>query len=178
MADGAPGADVPKGMANPTGCRVFGVRGGFLTRPGAGEAVIMDDIDSVLRRELSVAQYNAAVDMTDRVLTLACAGSGKSRTLAYRIAFLIAEGADPKGIVAFTFTVKAADSIRRNVARALAAAGMDERIIGSMYIGTVHAYCRHVLEKMDARYRQFDPNPRLRTKSRGARPAAGTACEI
>lgn len=116
----------------------------------------MTDINEILRENLSDEQFNAAVDMAGEVLTLACAGSGKSTTLAYRIAFLVASGADPKGIVAFTFTEKAAESIKRNVAKALIAAGMNTSLLGAMYIGTIHSYCQHVLGMMDARYRQFD----------------------
>lgn len=47
-------------------------------------------IDQVLRNELTPQQYDAAVDTAREVLCLACAGSGKSRTLAYRIARLLA----------------------------------------------------------------------------------------
>lgn len=45
-------------------------------------------IDQVLRNELTPQQYDAAVDTAREVLCLACAGSGKSRTLAYRIAVM------------------------------------------------------------------------------------------
>ncbi|MET0118929.1 MAG: ATP-dependent DNA helicase [Sedimenticola sp.] len=116
----------------------------------------MANINDILREKLSGEQYDAAVDMSGEVLTLACAGSGKSTTLAYRIAFLVANGADPMGIVAFTFTEKAAESIKRNVAKALVAGGMSTSLLGAMYIGTIHSYCQHVLGMMDARYRQFD----------------------
>jgi DNA helicase II / ATP-dependent DNA helicase PcrA len=76
-------------------------------------------IEQVLRNELTPEQYAAAVDPAREVLCLACAGSGKSRTLAYRIARLLAEGEPPEGIVAFTFTDKAAESIKRRVSQAL-----------------------------------------------------------
>lgn len=113
-------------------------------------------IDHVLRSELTPDQYAAAVDPVCEVLCLACAGSGKSRTLAYRIARLLAQGEAPEGIVAFTFTEKAAESIKRRVSQALAAAGLDPTMMGAMYIGTIHAYCQRVLGDMDATYRQFD----------------------
>ncbi len=113
-------------------------------------------IDDVLREELTPEQYAAAVDPTNEVLCLACAGSGKSRTLAYRIARLVAEGEPPEGIVAFTFTEKAAETIKRRVSQALAAAGLDPAIIGVISIGTIHSYCQHILGEMDADYRQFD----------------------
>ena len=113
-------------------------------------------IDQVLRKELTPDQYAAAVDRAREVLCLACAGSGKSRTLAYRIARLLAEGQAPEGIVAFTFTEKAAESIKRRVSDALSKAGLDPTVMGAMYIGTIHAYCQRILGDMDATYRQFD----------------------
>lgn len=146
----------------------------------------MKNIDEVLRDELTPEQYAAACDTSDEVLCLACAGSGKSKTLAFRIARLLAEGADPQCIVAFTFTDKAADTIKQRVAAALETVGIDPTILGKMYIGTIHAYCQYILGEMDARYRQFDvldPNrlklflmsryPRLNLKQlREARQAA------
>jgi DNA helicase II / ATP-dependent DNA helicase PcrA len=93
-------------------------------------------IDRVLRNELTPQQYEAAIDPAREVLCLACAGSGKSRTLAYRIARLLAENESPKGIVAFTFTEKAAESIKRRVSQALTSARLDPTLMGAMYIGT------------------------------------------
>lgn len=113
-------------------------------------------IDSVLRKELTEQQYIAATDPAREILCLACAGSGKSRTLAYRIARLIGEGVAPSSIVAFTFTEKAAESIKRRVASALAMVGLEPELLGAMYIGTVHSYCQSILGQVDARYRQFD----------------------
>ena len=114
------------------------------------------DIDQVLRGDLTGEQYAAATDGAKEVLCLACAGSGKSRTLAYRIARLLAEGEPPDSIVAFTFTEKAAESIKRRVSQALEACGIDPTVIGAMYIGTIHAYCQRILGTADARYRQYD----------------------
>ncbi|MDY6916344.1 MAG: ATP-dependent DNA helicase [Chloroflexota bacterium] len=113
-------------------------------------------IDSVLRNELTAEQYAAALDPAPEVLCLACAGSGKSRTLAYRIARLLAEDEQPEGLVAFTFTEKAAESIKRRVSQALTTAGLDPTVMGAMYIGTIHAYCQRVLGYMDVTYRQYD----------------------
>lgn len=116
----------------------------------------MPNIDEVLERDLTSEQRAAVRDPAREILCLACAGSGKSRTLAYRIARIVAEGDDPRGIVAFTFTEKAAGSIKRWVAKALAAIGSPPTVLGAMYVGTIHSYCHHTLGEMDARYRQFD----------------------
>ncbi len=114
------------------------------------------DIDEILRQELTDEQRAAATDGSTDVLVIACAGSGKSRTLAYRIAWLISRGADPASIVAFTFTEKAADSIQQRVATALARTGRPSTEVGKVRIGTIHAFCREMLVGVDARYRQFD----------------------
>jgi DNA helicase-2/ATP-dependent DNA helicase PcrA len=113
-------------------------------------------IDELLQTALTQEQRGAATDRAAEILTLACAGSGKTRTTAYRIARLVADGEDPAGIVAFTFTEKAADSMKLQVAKALEAAGFDPTVLGSMYIGTIHSYCQTILGQMNARYRQFD----------------------
>ena len=113
-------------------------------------------IDQVLQDNLTADQYAAAVDPAREVLCLACAGSGKSTTFAYRIARLVAEGEAPDSIVAFTFTEKAADSIKRRVSLALAKAGLDPTVMGAMYIGTIHAYCHRILGNINATHRQYD----------------------
>ncbi len=114
------------------------------------------DIYNVLRQDLTDEQRAAATDESADVLVIACAGSGKSRTLAYRIAWLIARGADPASIVAFTFTEKAADSIQQRVATALTRTGRPATEVGKVRIGTIHGFCREMLVRVDARYRQFD----------------------
>lgn len=58
--------------------------------------------------------------------------------------------------MAFTFTEKAADSIKLRVAQALEATGRPATVLGAMHIGTIHAYCQYLLSTMEARYRQFD----------------------
>ncbi len=117
----------------------------------------MPNINKILRHELNPQQFAAATDAASEILTLACAGSGKSRTLAYRIAWLIADhGANPDSIVAFTFTQKAADSIKLRVSQALEATGLNPNYLGRMFIGTIHSFCQYILGDIDARYRQFE----------------------
>lgn len=105
---------------------------------------------------LTEEQAAAAADDASAILCIACAGSGKSQTLAYRIARLMSQGVPASSIVAITFTEKAADSIKRRVAKVLAQTGQSVNLIGQMYIGTIHAFCRNVLGDADAVFRQFD----------------------
>ncbi|MDQ0080988.1 DNA helicase-2/ATP-dependent DNA helicase PcrA [Variovorax boronicumulans] len=105
---------------------------------------------------LTEEQAAAAADDSPAILCIACAGSGKSQTLAYRIARLLSLGVPASSIVAITFTEKAADSIKRRVAKVLAQTGQSVNLIGQMYIGTIHAFCRNVLGDADAIFRQYD----------------------
>lgn len=112
--------------------------------------------EEILRANLTDEQYAAVVDESRHILCLACAGSGKSRTLAYKIAYLISKGESPESIVAFTFTEKAAESIKRRVAEALRKFGLPENYIGVMFIGTLDSFCQKLLGNIDATYRQYD----------------------
>jgi DNA helicase-2/ATP-dependent DNA helicase PcrA len=112
--------------------------------------------EEILHANLTKEQYEAVVDDSRHILCLACAGSGKSRTLAYKIAYLVSKDEAPESIVAFTFTEKAAESIKRRVAEALRKFNLPENYIGAMFIGTLDSFCQKLLGDMDARYRQFD----------------------
>lgn len=113
-------------------------------------------IEEVLRRNLTEDQYNAAIDSSNEVLCLACAGSGKSTTLAFRIARLLAEGESPESLVAITFTEKAAESIKLKVAQTLPKVNLNPELLGAMFIGTVHSFGKNLLGELDADYRQFE----------------------
>lgn len=117
---------------------------------------MMVDFNTLLGHELTERQKDAVLDDSREILCLACAGSGKSRTLAYRVARLIVQGETADSIVVFTFTQKAAESIKLIIARVLEKAGINPNIIGAMYIGTIHSYCQYLLGEIDSKYRQFD----------------------
>lgn len=57
---------------------------------------------------LSPAQQQVVVHRGSDLQVIACAGSGKTESISRRVAALIAEGAEPASIVAFTFTERAA----------------------------------------------------------------------
>ena len=84
------------------------------------------------RRELNSKQYQAVTAADGPILVVAGAGSGKTRTLVYRVAWLVEQGVDPGSILLLTFTRRAAAEM---IARA--ASMLDQRceqVVG----GTFH----------------------------------------
>src|SRR5450432_3139903 len=72
-----------------------------------------------LARELNPAQVEAVLHPPGPLLVIAGAGSGKTRVITYRLARLVATGADPRRILAVTFTNKAAGELRERVCHLL-----------------------------------------------------------
>ena len=103
--------------------------------------------------QLNPQQREAVTTGDGPLLILAGAGSGKTRVIAHRIAYLIAErGVWPRNILAVTFTNKAAEEMRNRVRKLLE--GLE---IGSApLISTFHSLCVRILrrdiEALDAGY--------------------------
>ena len=89
------------------------------------------------------------------LLILACAGSGKTETLARRIARMVHRGASRASIIAFTFTEHAADELKHRIRARLEEISPDEPSLGDMYVGTIHSFCLRVLREQDPHYRQY-----------------------
>jgi DNA helicase II / ATP-dependent DNA helicase PcrA len=89
---------------------------------------------------LNDAQREAVGSPLGAALVLAGAGSGKTRVLVHRIAWLIqVEGASPNSILAVTFTNKAAAEMRGRVERLLGVPS------GAMWLGTFHGLAHRLL---------------------------------
>src|SRR5579862_8513675 len=99
----------------------------------------------VLARELNPAQLEAELHPPGPMVVVAGAGSGKTRVITYRLARLVAQGADPRRMLAVTFTNKAAAEMRERLGRLLG-----DSVAGGLYgiwIGTFHAIAARLLRR-------------------------------
>jgi len=94
------------------------------------------------RGELNEAQYQAATALEGPVLVVAGAGSGKTRTLTYRVARLVESGVPARSILLLTFTRRAAAEMLRR-AEALLPGGELDAATG----GTFHSFSNAVLRR-------------------------------
>ena len=102
--------------------------------------------------ELTNAQQSAINHIDGHLQIIACAGSGKTEVISRRIANILQKKPDvkPENIVAFTFTEKAAASLKVRIELALGAS-----ILG-MYVGTIHGFCKKLLSEYVEKFADFN----------------------
>ena len=102
---------------------------------------------------LNPAQRQAVTSSSQHIRVIAGAGTGKTRVLTMRLAFLVEEcGVDPARICTITYTNKATNEMRQRIGRLL---GPDAA--GRPHISTIHSFCVTVL-RQDIRYLGWPTN--------------------
>ncbi|MCS7266385.1 MAG: UvrD-helicase domain-containing protein, partial [Armatimonadetes bacterium] len=95
-----------------------------------------------LLADLDEMQRKAVTAPEGPIMVFAGAGSGKTKVLTYRIAYLLSvRGIQPHRIFAVTFTNKAADEIRQRLE------GLLGKAVDTIWLGTFHSACSRMLRK-------------------------------
>ena len=104
---------------------------------------ILDDLNDV--------QRTAVVATNGPVMVIAGAGSGKTRVLTYRVAYLVESGVDPFHILALTFTNKAAREMKERIVKLVG------HEAANVWMGTFHSVFARIL-RIESHYLGFPSN--------------------
>ncbi len=113
-----------------------------------------------LLSDLTAAQLAAVTHIDGPLLVLAGAGSGKTRVITRRVAYLLSLGVPSEQILALTFTNKAANEMRERI--------MTQVPQARVWVGTFHGFCARLLRKyaklvgIDPGFSIYDQSDRLR----------------
>jgi DNA helicase-2/ATP-dependent DNA helicase PcrA len=113
-----------------------------------------------LLSDLTDAQREAVTHVDGPLLVLAGAGSGKTRVITRRVAYLLSRGTPSEQLLALTFTNKAANEMRERIATLVPQS--------RVWVGTFHGFCARLLRRyakligIDPRFSIYDQNDRLR----------------
>ncbi len=100
---------------------------------------------------LNSEQLSAVKEKQGAILVLAGAGSGKTKVLTSRIAYLVSKGINPCNILAVTFTNKASKEMRSRLSNYLG-----ENVVKRMWVGTFHNICGRILRYELENYKTKD----------------------
>ena len=95
---------------------------------------------SFLFEGLNEAQKKVVLHKNGPLLVIAGAGSGKTKSISHRIAYLVEQGVAPEKILAITFTNKAAEEMKNRLSALL---GKEAQV----WVGTFHGTCLKILRK-------------------------------
>ncbi len=90
---------------------------------------------------LNAEQYEAVTSKPGKALVIAGAGSGKTRTLTYRVSWLLDQGENPRSILLLTFTNKSAREMVERVRNLV------KGDVNDLWAGTFHSICNRILRR-------------------------------
>lgn len=107
------------------------------------------------QENFSPNQWEAIITNDKHLRIIACAGSGKTTTVAGKVAYLLdpQNGFDikPENVIAFTYTEKAAGELKNKILNNVG----QYRGMANMYIGTIHGWCLKSLQENEYKYQSF-----------------------
>jgi DNA helicase II / ATP-dependent DNA helicase PcrA len=112
----------------------------------------------------SPSQQDAITTNDKHLRIVACAGSGKTTTVAGKVAYLLDSknniGITPENIIAFTYTEKAAAELKNKILNNVGAF----RGMANMYIGTIHGWCLKALQENEYKYQSYSVLDEIKLK--------------
>ena len=108
---------------------------------------IWEEVMENLLENLNKEQQEAVQTTQGPLLILAGAGSGKTKVLTTRIAYMIQNGVRPRNILAVTFTNKAAKEMKERIGKIIG-----EDTVKYMWVGTFHGICGRILRENIDKY--------------------------
>ena len=135
---------------------------------------------NLTKKQLQAIKYSGK-----NLQLIACAGSGKTEVVAQRVAHLLTRRRarlEPRNIVAFTFTNKAAAELKERISLRTKEARGDQSLTGmaDMYVGTIHGFCQELLKADVPKYLKYEPLEAVRQKlyiDRNCRQTGLTRCQ-
>src|SRR5262245_13358858 len=130
--------------------------------------------ETELLADLTPAQRGAVTHFEGPLLILAAAGSGKTRVITRRMAWLVQQGVRPQGILAVTFTNKAAEEMRNRIWQLLPDShkvdtlGLELPPHRFLRVSTFHSFGAHFLRRyadrvnIDRNFTIYDQQDRIR----------------
>jgi DNA helicase-2/ATP-dependent DNA helicase PcrA len=107
----------------------------------------LSDLNNEQRRAVRHGIDSECVTRAPPLLVIAGAGSGKTKTLAHRVAHLVVSGVDPQRILLLTFTRRAAEEMIRRVKR-ISAKALGTQQVDLPWSGTFHAIGARILREL------------------------------
>src|SRR5437764_371841 len=95
------------------------------------------------------AQTEAIASVDRPLQIIACAGSRKTQVISQRIAAILAQpGVEPRNVIAFTFTEKAAAELKERILSIVGRELGEITGLAEMYVGTMHGYALDLLQRL------------------------------